>query len=211
MPPILDNPLFFHSAQGILFLTGAWFLCKAFPTTAFRKPLLLLLNLLFLLSFSAYVPLVVLGLDLCSFLLANAVSRYRNAAFVALGAALLFATSQLLNQPMSGRGIFVTPGGAVGNHLSFSFLAFSLISTFISVHRRELEPPSLLNHALLASFFPTAVSGPILDGKNFLQQLDSPYEAPNPREVVDRFTLGLLKKTVIADRLGLLYHDIFQA
>ncbi|MEA2496034.1 MAG: alginate O-acetyltransferase complex protein AlgI [Thermoleophilaceae bacterium] len=85
-----------------------------------------------------------------------------------------------------------------------SFFTFQAISYTVDVHRRVIEPASLLDAAIYLSFFPHLVAGPIVRAREFLPQLTTPRD-PSRVPVgagVSLIALGLIKKVVIADYLA---------
>jgi alginate O-acetyltransferase complex protein AlgI len=85
-----------------------------------------------------------------------------------------------------------------------SFFTFQAISYTVDVHRRTIEPASLLDAAVYLSFFPHLVAGPIVRAREFLPQLVTPRD-PSRVAVgagVSLVALGLIKKVVIADYLA---------
>jgi D-alanyl-lipoteichoic acid acyltransferase DltB (MBOAT superfamily) len=85
-----------------------------------------------------------------------------------------------------------------------SFFTFQAISYTVDVHRRQIEPASLLDAAVYLSFFPHLVAGPIVRAREFLPQLATPRD-PSRVAVgagVSLIALGLIKKVAIADYLA---------
>src|SRR3954467_2632606 len=90
-----------------------------------------------------------------------------------------------------------------------SFFTFQAISYTVDVHRRVIEPASLIDAAVYLSFFPHLVAGPIVRAREFLPQLTTPR---NPERVavgagVSLIALGLIKKVVVADYLARMVVD----
>jgi len=89
--------------------------------------------------------------------------------------------------------------------LGISFYTFLSMSYTIDVYRRELAPAKrFLDFALFVSYFPHLVAGPIVRASFLLPQCEKPRVVQS-REVVNGLWLiliGLVKKIVIADRLG---------
>ena len=89
--------------------------------------------------------------------------------------------------------------------IGISFYTFHAISYLIDIHRRNAQPnANLVQYALYIMFFPQLVAGPIIRYKDIYTQL--------PRRTVTlddfnsgalRFTMGLAKKILIANPLGL--------
>jgi alginate O-acetyltransferase complex protein AlgI len=94
-----------------------------------------------------------------------------------------------------------------------SFYTFQSISYTIDVYRRQTRAcRSLADFSLYVAFFPQLVAGPILRSQEFLPQL-ALDRTPRPQEVtqaVELFLLGLFKKVVIADNVGLIVDHVFQ-
>ena len=90
--------------------------------------------------------------------------------------------------------------------LGISFVTFSLISFLCDVYRGEEVPVRFLDFALYVTFFPKITSGPIAGYKAFLDMLKKrEYKRSRHNLGVERFVVGLFKKTVIAGNLNLLY------
>ena len=93
---------------------------------------------------------------------------------------------------------------AIALPIGISFITFHAISYVVDIHRRQLEPASLMDLALYISFFPHLVAGPIVRASEFLPQLREPRD---PRKVAVGaatilIVLGLFKKVVVADTLA---------
>ena len=85
-----------------------------------------------------------------------------------------------------------------------SFFTFQAISYVVDVHRRVIEPASLLDAAVYLSFFPHLVAGPIVRAREFLPQLATPRD-PSRVAVgagISLIALGLIKKVAVADYLA---------
>jgi alginate O-acetyltransferase complex protein AlgI len=93
-----------------------------------------------------------------------------------------------------------------------SFYTFQSLSYTIDVYRRETQPcRSLLDFAVYIAFFPQLLAGPIVRSYELLPQLRlrrSPQRA-DVLQAVELFTVGLVKKVVLADNLGLAVNDVF--
>lgn len=89
--------------------------------------------------------------------------------------------------------------------LGISFFTFQGISYLVDIYRKELTyKNSLLDVLLYISFFPHLVAGPIVKASEFIPQLKQP---PKTTDIPFLFSitlivLGLFKKTVIANYLG---------
>ena len=88
--------------------------------------------------------------------------------------------------------------------LGISFYTFQSLSYTVDVYRRVIPAErSLSSFALFVAFFPQLVAGPIVRASDFLWQLRVPKAPRLPRLLsgLERFAVGLFKKTVIADNL----------
>ncbi|MCI9098500.1 MAG: MBOAT family protein [Lachnospiraceae bacterium] len=93
-----------------------------------------------------------------------------------------------------------------------SFYTFTSISYLIDVYCGRYEPEkNILNFSLFISFFPKLMAGPIVRGSCFIPQVRN-YEGirlTNIETGVQIFVIGLFKKIVLADRLGVFVDDVF--
>jgi D-alanyl-lipoteichoic acid acyltransferase DltB (MBOAT superfamily) len=94
-----------------------------------------------------------------------------------------------------------------------SFYTFQSLSYTIDVYRRHTVPcRSLRDFALYVAFFPQLMAGPIVRSDDFLPQI-ARNRTPGAGEValaVELFLIGLVKKVVIADNLGLAVDVVFR-
>ncbi|MBU1231036.1 MAG: MBOAT family protein [Proteobacteria bacterium] len=96
--------------------------------------------------------------------------------------------------------------------LGLSFQTFSAITYLAAVHGRRLAArKNPLDVLCLASFFPVLAAGPIVRAEELLPQLDA-LPRPDADALYDgfrRFSMGLFKKLVLADRLGLYVAEVY--
>ncbi len=96
--------------------------------------------------------------------------------------------------------------------IAISFYTFQIVAWVVDAYRGVLtERVSFPRFCVFILFFPQFVAGPIMRASDFLSQID------NPTPTRDRMLngsllilLGILKKILIADRLGALTHDVWQ-
>lgn len=96
--------------------------------------------------------------------------------------------------------------------LGISFITFTAIAYLVDIHREESEPrEKFLDCALFLSLFPKISAGPIVRYTDIADQV-SGREVTIDRFAygVRRFTVGLGKKILIADILGLTVDEIFR-
>lgn len=94
--------------------------------------------------------------------------------------------------------------------LGISFYTFQMMSYLIDVYRGEtLRERSLLSFADYVMMFPQLVSGPIVRYEEVRNELHS--RKPSADEIQDglgKFIVGLSYKVLLADRIGLLWHEV---
>ena len=96
--------------------------------------------------------------------------------------------------------------------IGISFHVFQSISYLVDVHHRSFRPTrSLFEYALFLSFFPQVVAGPIVRAAEFFPQLRRSAR-PSSEEVstgLYRILIGIFKKAVLADYIGLYVDLVF--
>ncbi|KRE86365.1 hypothetical protein ASG89_10130 [Paenibacillus sp. Soil766] len=95
--------------------------------------------------------------------------------------------------------------------LGISFYTFHSLSYVIDIYRRKSEPQkNLFDLALYISFFPQLVAGPIVRYHDIAKQLKTRIlSLEHINQGFQRFILGLGKKVLIANPLGLVADQIF--
>jgi len=91
-----------------------------------------------------------------------------------------------------------------------SFYTFALLSVDIDIyHRRERSPKSWLELGTCIAMFPKLLSGPITEYHSFIGQIRSRETSGKKVEYgLSLMIIGLSFKVLIADTLGILWHDI---
>lgn len=98
--------------------------------------------------------------------------------------------------------------------LGISFYIFQSISYIADVYMGKIEAEKKpLNVLLYIGFFPQIVSGPIVKAHDFLPQLKNGHviNSANFNAGFQKFLVGLFKKKVIADRLGVCVDAVYAA
>lgn len=92
-----------------------------------------------------------------------------------------------------------------------SYFSFSAISYLIDIYRGDVVyERNFLCFFLYMIMFPKITAGPIVRYKDISGQLDSKMVSlSKSTEGAERFCIGLAKKVLIADQLGLIADDIF--
>lgn len=111
-------------------------------------------------------------------------------------------------------GIKNTIGLGIILPVGISFYTFQAISYMIDVYKGKIEAEvSLWEIALYVGFFPQIMSGPIVKAHEFFPQLKEEHMI-NAKHLVQAgqiFLLGVVKKFVIADRLGVCVDAVYAA
>ena len=97
--------------------------------------------------------------------------------------------------------------------VGLSFYIFQAISYLCDTYRKKIAPASLFHVLLYIGFFPQIVSGPIVKAHDFLPQLEQahPITGENVSAGLQQFCVGMFKKVVIADRLGVAVNAVYAA
>lgn len=91
-----------------------------------------------------------------------------------------------------------------------SFFTFTSISYIVDIYRREVEPvKSFFHYSFFVSFFPHIILGPIARAKDFIPQIDNPYELNKTdfSEAIALIVKGLVKKLILADYIAVHFID----
>ena len=99
--------------------------------------------------------------------------------------------------------------------LAISFFTFQQIAYLVDAYRGETREYNFLQYCLFVTFFPQLIAGPIVHHKEMMPQFqqDASYRY-DPKKVAQGLTLfmlGLFKKVVVADKLSLYVHQVFNA
>lgn len=91
-----------------------------------------------------------------------------------------------------------------------SFFTFQSISYLVDVYRKEIKVlHSFFDYAFFVTFFPPLVAGPIVRAKDFIPQIDQPYDLTKNdfSAATIMIVTGLLKKVVLADYIAMHFID----
>lgn len=106
--------------------------------------------------------------------------------------------------------LFKGAPNALGLPLGISFYTFQILSYLVDVFRGEIRRErSFLNLATYITMFPQLISGPIVNYDEVSESLKdrsiTPYKVQDGFKL---FVLGLANKVLLADRIGLLWHEV---
>jgi len=89
--------------------------------------------------------------------------------------------------------------------LGISFFTFTQIAYLVDAYKQEVKEADLLNYALFVTFFPHLIAGPILHHREMMPQFSKlKNKVINHKNIsagIFLFTIGLMKKVIIADAL----------
>ena len=98
--------------------------------------------------------------------------------------------------------------------IGISFYTFLAVSYVLDVYHGKIPAEkSYIPVALYITFFPTIISGPITKARDLINQFKE-KKVIDFKEIqagIQIFIIGCLKKSVIADRLGVLVDDVYAA
>ena len=96
--------------------------------------------------------------------------------------------------------------------LGISFFTFQSIAFLHDLCYEKLgnRKVSILEYWCFLLFFPQLVAGPIVNGKDFLGELESPSEIVFEKTAIFYLLLGFSKKLIFADRFGEIANTTFQ-
>lgn len=97
--------------------------------------------------------------------------------------------------------------------LAISFFTFEQISYLVDADAGKTHGYTLLDYALFVAYFPHLIAGPIVRHNDLIPQFRAPRAAQNDDLAtgITLFTIGLAKKTLIADNLAPFADAIFNA
>ena len=184
-----------------------------------KNPLLLAVSWAFyLLSMPKYLPLMILVTG-ATFLTAGWMESHPQKKRLALTAALvgcfgllylykyLAFTGQLLSM-LPGVGTIELP--QLVQPLGISFYLFCVTGYLIDVYRGAAAEKSFVDYALMVSFFPAVLSGPIARSKELLPQLKDRTPCwMDVKRGITRFLVGMAKKMLLADVLSALVATVY--
>jgi alginate O-acetyltransferase complex protein AlgI len=171
--------------------------------------------------------ILIAGSTIADYLLSNAIGKSKNdrkrkkllSTSLILNLSLLFAFKYFDFLADSFNEILTTSDNSYKIKLlnlalpvGISFYTFQTMSYTIDVYNRKIKPEKHFGiFALFVSFFPQLVAGPIERASNLLPQFkrDTFIDYNRFASGAQLILWGLLKKALIADRVGLIANEIF--
>jgi len=213
--------MLFHSPEFVLTMLLTLLFYWLFPRA--RTPVLAVANIVFYAASGLQYLLLFLALSALTYGLSRAIARgIRPRLLMVIG-----VVANLLNLV-----IFKYTAFAISNlerllHLGLdpgvfqlllpvgiSFYTFQLVAYLVDVYRGQVPPArSLAEFWVFIAFFGQLIAGPIMRAEDFLPQVESQsriqFEHREFKLGAFLFTIGLLKKVLLADQVGPLADSFF--
>ncbi len=177
---------------------------------AYKNGVLLLSSLFFYFYGEGVLVVIILGTLLFSYYYGRYIERHRKPVFLLIGMIIAFApliyfkyTSFIL----ANFGIIYQ----VTLPLGISFFSFQAASYIIDVYRGDVVASrSLVNYGTYLTFFGQLVAGPIVRYETIAKEVEviRPYNEKETYLGIRRFMVGLFKKCVLANTLGLIIGEL---
>jgi alginate O-acetyltransferase complex protein AlgI len=213
----------------LLFLPASvlgYYLLALTPLFRLRLPFLIVMTLIFYgRAQLSYVPLL-LGSVITNYFVAAMIARNmanlpRKRAWLALGVVADTGVLLGLKYLSAVAGTIAStfghsnPVGNIAAPLAISFYTFQQISFLVDVERGKVKLDGIVRYMSFVVFFPTLLAGPITlyseMGPQFGIRPQRKGVAQNLLIGLIIFSLGLFKKTVLADTIGLWVDPTFAA
>lgn len=137
-----------------------------------------------------------------------------SALIINLGLLFLFKYFNFFSLTLDQIGIFHLPQFKILLPIGISFYTLQVIGYLLDVYRGKVKPEKHLGYfALFTCFFPQLLAGPIERSTTLLPQLKKlqKFNYGNVADGVKLFGIGLFKKLVIADNLGVIVDRGFES
>lgn len=224
--------MLFNSISYLLFFPVIFAIYWLSPAGRPRQIVLLVGSYFFYMSWLPQYGLLLLGLTVINYLLGLAISRsqkWSRAAFlfgifINLGSLCYYKYADFLLQSLAATLNFVNlnigmpfptvsfPALHIILPLAISFFAFEFIHYLYDVRKGDKPIESPLEFALFASFFPSAIAGPIKRYQDFLVKIrkNPEFQGRTFNEGLSLLLQGLFKKVALADNLAIIANQGFQ-
>lgn len=190
----------------------------------FRNPVLLIANLVFYgWGEPVYVILMIFSIFV-DYIIGVAIERNKTAPKRAkvfligsiiwnIGLLFFFKYYDYLLGVFQQRGMFTkVPLLELTLPIGISFYTFQKLSYTIDVYRRDCTgQKNFIDFSVFVTLFPQLIAGPILQYKDLAEQLKSRAHAIGKfRDGIRIFTVGLCKKVLLANSIGMLWENYRQ-
>lgn len=186
----------------------------------FKNATLLIFSLIFYAWGEPVYILIMLFSTIIDYIHALIIDKYRNTfkAKLALMSSIIINLSLLVFFKYSD--FFISIINSIFNTnialfnltlpIGISFYTFQTMSYTIDVYKNEAKPQkNIINLGTFVTLFPQLVAGPIVRYVDISKQLNSRHSNINKiYEGIYRFTIGLSKKILLANNLGLIWTSV---
>jgi alginate O-acetyltransferase complex protein AlgI len=119
--------------------------------------------------------------------------------------------ANLITHDVIWRFALITSWTDIALPIGISFIAFHKISYVIDIYNGKVPPKrNLRDYLLYILFFPQLIAGPIVRFHTIAHQIDKrSHSVDDTFEGIWRFSLGLAKKIIIANQLGIVADQVF--
>ncbi len=189
------------------------------PNRTYRNTVLLLFSLIFYGWGEPKFILLMLAVILIAYLGGLAIERCEKEGRKTAKKVYMIATVSLL---VANLFIFKYFNFAIGNFglspiaalalpIGISFYTFQILSYVIDLYKKEIRvQKNFFNLSLYVSFFPQLIAGPIVRYQTVEQEIHDRRETLKDITVgMQRFIIGLAKKVIIANNVGVLAATIY--
>lgn len=212
--------MIFYSLAFLLFFLGMSVLFHASRTVKWQHRVVLLANMLFYAYWDIRFLLLLLSLVLVCYLAALGYERNKKQSYITIAVALCLLVLGIFKYLNFFLSSFCSAFGISNVHtlkiilpLGISFYIFQTLSYVLDVKKGSISAErDFVKLAAYISFFPQVTSGPIVKAHDFLPQMESLHKINKANLVsgLQLFLLGLTKKVVIADRIGMAVNAVYQ-
>lgn len=219
--------MIFSSILFLLYFLPAFLLLYALAPKKAKNPILLASSIFFYSWGAPKFIFVILGTTLLDFFLVKKIAGSDSikarklflTLSISVNVGLLFYFKYVnffienFNTVFHQLGLAEIPWVSVILPIGISFYTFETITYVVDVYRKEHEPQkNFWDYLLYILFFPKLIAGPIVRYNDFAKQLQSHFANENLSNRIQgliRFIIGLSKKVLIANQLGLVADNVF--
>lgn len=213
--------MIFYSITFLLFymvMSALFHICK---TVKWQHRIILLANILFYTYWDVRFLLLLMGITVVCYASARGYARSGSQMYITAAVVICLLTLGVFKY----LNFFISSFcHAFGNQnvqtlkiilpLGISFYIFQALSYVLDVKKGVIQAESdFVKLAAYISFFPQVTSGPIVKAHDFLPQMGHLHRVKkeNLSKGFQLFLLGLTKKIVFADQMGVAVNAVFQA
>jgi len=218
--------MFLHTPLYLFCLLIFAFIYWRLPAGLIRQVILVIISYLFYALFDARFALLLAGMSITIYFIGQAIPSSPHPFLlavigVALNLSVLFFFKYTgffldsLHTILAPSGISNLPiGMSLLLPIGISFYTFQGIGYVVGIYRKKLVPAGLFDLMLYLAFFPKLIAGPLVNPKQFLDEL---HHLPDRLSGTDQSAAlrlllsGLVKKVLIADSLASLAEVAFRA